>query len=216
MGVVFTEYLGAILMGYLFGSIPFGMLAARVKGVDIRQVGSGNIGATNVARNLGKKIGTGVLVMDLVKGVVAIQSVVWIYGSDTGGVIASLAGLCAVLGHNFPCWLRFNGGKGIATSAGVFLTISPQAFLIILVTFVLLFLLSKYVSLGSISAAAISGPAAWLSGDSSRTIFLFTLIGILGVVRHHANIRRLLNGTENRFGKKSKIQSKNGEGTERA
>ncbi len=205
------------LAAYLLGSIPTGYLVARAKGVDIRTVGSGNIGATNVFRILGKPAGIFVLVMDALKGWVAVRVVaVWLAetlpppDSRDGSVeiAAILAALFAVLGHNYTCWLRFKGGKGIATSAGVLTALVPWAFLIILGVWIVLFVLTRYVSLGSISAAAVLPFATWFTTQSILLTVVTSAMSALAIYKHKGNIQRLLAGTESRINfKKEKTAS---------
>ncbi|MBA4146590.1 MAG: glycerol-3-phosphate 1-O-acyltransferase PlsY [Verrucomicrobia bacterium] len=205
---------------YLLGSIPTGYIVAKAKGVDIRSVGSGNIGATNVFRILGKKAGIFVLTVDALKGFLAVWLVAPmiarnLVASDslggTASMLAIVAGISAILGHNYTCWLKFKGGKGIATSAGVLLGLVPLPFVFALITWILLFFLSRYVSLASIGAAAILPITTWLVGHfggrfsyQGRLEFIIVtlLMAALAIYKHRANIQRLLNGTENRVGKK--------------
>ncbi len=205
------------LAAYLLGSIPTGYLVARAKGVDIRTVGSGNIGATNVFRILGKPAGIFVLLADALKGWVAVRVVaVWLVetllppDSMDGSVEKAkiLAVLFAVLGHNYTCWLRFKGGKGIATSAGVLTALVPQAFLIILGVWIVLFVLTRYVSLGSISAAAVLPFATWFTEQSVLLTVVTSAMSALAIYKHKGNIQRLLAGTESRINfKKEKTAS---------
>ena len=195
---------------YLLGSIPTGYLVARARGVDIRSVGSGNIGATNVFRVLGKGAGAGVLAVDAFKGLAACAWLGPMIGRQclpAGGADANLmdyfslvAGGCAVLGHNYTCWLKFKGGKGIATSAGVLVALVPWAFLIILAVFLGVFWVSRYVSLASVAAAFVLPIAAWLTDQSSTKIAVTTAMALLAIYKHKGNIQRLLNGTEARLG----------------
>jgi acyl phosphate:glycerol-3-phosphate acyltransferase len=202
--VEFLGYALTAIVGYFMGSIPTGYLAAKAKGVDIRTVGSGNIGATNVFRILGKGPGMAVLLIDALKGFAAAYFVA--FGPNAPSEIHSMvAGISAILGHNYTCWLRFKGGKGIATSAGVLLAWTPLGFAIVLATFLIVFGIWKYVSLGSICAAAILPVGVWLTGGSPRMIGLTTFVGVLAIYKHKANIQRLLAGTENRVGAKKKI-----------
>ena len=204
------------ILSYLLGSIPTGFLVAKAKGVDIRRVGSGNIGATNVFRILGKGAGVFVLMADAVKGAVAVAVVAPLFDdfwhnnfpSDHSALHASykhlreLAGICAILGHNYTCWLRFKGGKGIATTAGVFAALAPQAFGIALAAWLVVFAASRYVSLASIVAAVALPLAVWLTGYGALLIGVSTALGALAIYKHKANIERLLAGTENRIGAK--------------
>ncbi|MDB6053225.1 MAG: acyl-phosphate glycerol-3-phosphate acyltransferase [Verrucomicrobiales bacterium] len=204
-------YLAVIVFAYFLGSIPFGYLTARVMGVDIRTLGSGNIGATNVFRVLGKPAGIIVLVCDGLKG--------WFAAAQVPAILLSLfhlttvnehqlelltiiGGISAILGHNYTCWLRFKGGKGIATSAGAMAAMFPSAFLVAIAVFIVALLASRYVSLGSILAAASLPVAALLFHRSPLMIGVAFFIGALAIYKHKANIQRLINGTENRIGKK--------------
>lgn len=200
------EFLGFALtaiVSYLLGSIPTGYLVAKAKGVDIRSVGSGNIGATNVFRILGKTAGVTVLLVDAIKGFVACRYIG--FGPDAPSEVHHIvAGLFAILGHNYTCWLRFKGGKGIATSGGVLLALVPAGFAVALAAFLIVLALSRYVSLSSICAAIVLPIGVWLAGGSRRMIILAVFIGAMAVYKHRANIRRLLAGTESRIGQKKK------------
>ena len=198
------------LAAYLLGSVPTGYLVARARGIDIRTVGSGNIGATNVFRYLGKPAGIFVLLADALKGWLAVVVVVrglratlhWNFDSQTQEWLSICAGLFAVLGHNYTCWLHFKGGKGIATSAGVLVALVPFALCIILGIWIVVFALTRYVSLASICGSAALPVAAWLTGESSTMIIVTSAMAVLAIYKHKANIQRLLKGTENRFGGK--------------
>lgn len=196
-----------VLLSYLLGSIPTGFLVAKAMGVDIRSVGSGNIGATNVFRILGKGAGIFVLTADAMKGVFvvaviapAIQRIT--FPDPIAEHLPALAGICAILGHNYTCWLKFKGGKGIATTAGVFAALAPAAFGIALATWLVVFAASRYVSLASIVAAVALPLAVWLTGNGGLLIGVSTALGALAIYKHKANIERLLAGTENRIGGK--------------
>jgi len=194
------------LVAYLVGSIPFGYLLVRLfLKEDIRAKGSGNIGATNVIRSGAKKLGALTFVLDACKGIVAVLLVSRIALAPTPHQNAeALAALCAILGHIYTVWLRFKGGKGVATALGVFLALDPYAALAGLVVFVLVFALTKYVSLGSILAAMTFPPVAMLIPHQPYTPFMIAVIvaaPMIVIARHHQNIARLLNGTEYRFGK---------------
>ena len=198
------------LAAYLLGSVPTGYLVARARGIDIRTVGSGNIGATNVFRYLGKPAGIFVLLADALKGWLAVVVVVrglraalhWNFDPQTQEWLAICAGLFAVLGHNYTCWLHFKGGKGIATSAGVLVALVPYALFIILGIWIVVFALTRYVSLASICASAALPLAAWLTGESSTMITVTAAMAVLAIYKHKSNIQRLLHGTENRLGGK--------------
>src|ERR1043166_6116571 len=155
LGVLFPGYILTGLAAYLLGSIPTGFLVAKARGIDIRTVGSGNIGATNAFRILGKGPGILVLLVDALKGFAAVQlgalALAKIFPGTPPEYLAITAGIAAILGHNFTCWLRFKGGKGIATSAGVLLALVPAGFAIALSTFLIVLALSRYVSLSSIT-----------------------------------------------------------------
>lgn len=211
-------YILTALAAYLLGSIPTGFLVAKAKGVDIRTVGSGNIGATNAMRVLGKPAGIFVLLMDAAKGWLACHLAVYIYCAvipePTGSLPAMfrevedciiIAGIFAILGHNFTCWLKFKGGKGIATSAGVYLALAPWAVLIALVVFILAVLLTRYVSVASISAAVALPAAVWFLPPYNLLLgIVTTVLGVLAIYKHKGNIQRLIAGTENRLQFKKK------------
>ena len=191
---------------YLLGSIPTGYLVGRAKGIDIRTVGSGNIGATNVLRTIGKPAGVFALIIDGLKGYAACTwlcdwtlTLLGVSTTDTE-LYRILAGIAAVLGHNFTCWLEFKGGKGIATSAGVFLALAPLAAGVALVTWVIAFVLSLYASVASIAAAVALPATIWLMPSSSLTLrIVTTVLGLLAIFKHRGNIGRLLDGTEHRI-----------------
>jgi glycerol-3-phosphate acyltransferase PlsY len=197
---------------YLLGSIPTGYLVARAKGIDIRAVGSGNIGATNVFRMVGKTAGVFALIVDGLKGYAACtwlcDWVLTLLGGPTADteLYRILAGITAVLGHNFTCWLKFKGGKGIATSAGVFFALAPLAVSIALGTWIIVFALGRYVSVASLAAAVALPAAVWLTPNSLTLRIVTTALGLLAIFKHRGNIQRLLNGTEQRFGQKSATQ----------
>ena len=210
-----VSYVFTLLIAYLLGSIPTGFLVAKARGVDIRTVGSGNIGATNVFRILGKTAGILVLLADATKGWLAVFVVArlvcgWCYpGADNQAQewFKLGAGVAAILGHNYTCWLHFKGGKGIATSAGVLVALVPLALLIVLGIWVVVFALSRYVSLASICAAFALPFAAWLVGESLTMVVVLAGLAVLAICKHKANIKRLMNGTENRFGPKKAASS---------
>lgn len=209
-----TPLLLAAGVGYLLGAIPFGYLVARARGVDIFKVGSGNPGATNVLRTLGKGPGYTTFALDAVKGALAVA---WIPLSETAGcplyaaagdsvaVHAQVLGLfCALLGHSFSCFTRFKGGKGVATAAGAFFVLLPLSTAAALVAWLLTFFTTRYVSLASIVAAAVLPAVAWVRGGPLDFRLMATVVGLLVIARHHSNISRLLAGTENRFVRKPK------------
>ena len=193
-----------VLAAYLLGAIPNGLLLARLKGVDLQKVGSGNIGATNVFRCVGKGWGVLAFVLDAVKGFV--PAIFFPRLLESAPPRLSLAsGVAAVAGHNWPVWLKFKGGKGVSTSAGMLLGIAPAAVGIGFAVFALAVALTRFVSLGSI-LAAVAVPAAylWMNGADNRLLAgALVLMGALVIVKHRANVKRLLNGTEPRIvGKK--------------
>jgi glycerol-3-phosphate acyltransferase PlsY len=198
---------------YLLGSIPTGYLVGRAKGIDIRTAGSGNIGATNVFRSVGKTAGVFALIVDGLKGYAACTwlcdwTLTLLGVSPTDAELYRIfAGIAAVLGHNFTCWLKFKGGKGIATSAGVYFALAPLAAGIALVAWVIAFVLSRYASIASIAAAVALPAAIWLTPHSLTLRIVTTVLGLLAIFKHRGNIRRLLNGTEHRVEFKKKEAS---------
>jgi acyl phosphate:glycerol-3-phosphate acyltransferase len=219
----------AAVVGYLLGAIPFGWIVARAHGINIFEHGSKSPGATNVKRVLGKKAGNTVFTLDAIKGALAAgwplliqrvgearmtenqQSVSWTYKfldvkllTPETVIPAAVAGLLfAVLGHSFSCFTRFKGGKGVATSAGGFVVLMPVATLIALAVWLATFYGSRYVSLASIFAAIAMPVAAFFLKQHMLVVILAAVIGAFVIILHRANIKRLLNGTENRFVKKS-------------
>jgi glycerol-3-phosphate acyltransferase PlsY len=222
------------LVAFLCGSIPFGLIFGKFKGIDIREHGSGNIGATNVWRVLGKSFGIPCFLLDVLKGLIptiigisiiqfsgmknpmiqpALASHAEIHPMLTAQIFQVLTGLFAILGHNYSPWVRFKGGKGIATSAGVLIALMPAAIVILVVLWIIVFGISRYVSLASIVAAgALPFLTLWGSyyhgkiadGTWNKPLFAFSvLIGVLAIYKHRSNIQRLRTGTENRFSKKS-------------
>jgi glycerol-3-phosphate acyltransferase PlsY len=224
--VLILAYILTALAAYLLGSIPTGFLVAKAKGVDIRAVGSGNIGATNAMRVLGKPAGIFILLADAAKGFAACYLGIFIFMyfvSQLNGLHSTadsnsnpiekaidsfvyfpiIAGIFAVLGHNYTCWLKFKGGKGIATTTGVYLALAPWAVLIALGVFLLAVLVTRYVSVGSISGAVALVAAVWILPP--HNVFLgivTTALGALAIYKHKSNIQRLIAGTENRLGRK--------------
>ena len=197
--------LALALSAYLLGSIPFGLLIAKTKGVDIREKGSGNIGATNVLRCLGKPLGITCFVLDVLKGFLPAAFFALLGNVDSAFGI--LFGILAILGHNFPIFLSFKGGKGVATSAGVLIGIAPLAVGIGILAWAIIFFTTGYVSLGSIIAAFAVIITGWvhINHYGLAIAIALTLLGSLTIFRHRANIQRLLAGTENRFSRKSKV-----------
>ena len=196
-----VPYLLAFLVGYLCGSVPFGLLFARFSGAgDIRQIGSGNIGATNVLRTGRKGLALATLIADLLKGYLpTMLGFAWL-GPDVAVAVA----LGAVVGHCFPIWLRFKGGKGVATAAGVVLALAPWVAAGLVLVFLLVVIPTRLVSLASISAAALAPICAWYTGNI-QVAEVFLLIALIIILKHRENIGRLLRGQENKlsFGKKT-------------
>lgn len=231
------------LLAFLLGSIPFGLLIAKAKGVDIRKHGSGNIGATNVYRVIGRKYGITCLLLDALKGfipVIIAVNLIPVLGRTpmlhlafmenlainpapeqfTAQLLHVITALAAVLGHNYSPWIGFKGGKGIATSAGVLIGLMPAAVLVLLVVFIITLLVTRYVAVASMVAAVClpivthlgaryhtneAGVSLWESGTWNKPLFYFTVtIAVLAVWKHRSNIRRLLDGTESKFGSKHK------------
>ena len=193
------------LVAYLLGSIPFGLLIGLSRGIDVRTVGSKNIGATNVLRTVGKPWGILAFSLDFAKGLVAAAVVPRLVLAGSPPALAMLVGgIAAVVGHTWPVWLRFRGGKGVATSAGMLVAVAPAAVGLALAAWLVVLLASRYVSLASITAAVVLAVAIWFPpfavADGGVLIpVLVSLLGALVVYRHRSNIARLANGTENRF-----------------
>lgn len=226
------------IIAFLLGSIPFGLLIAKSKGINIREHGSGNIGATNVLRVVGKKYGITCFVLDFLKGMIPAliglaliqydgqsQRMVIGFLAEYGSVLPEsdrtlvqvmqlVTGLCAILGHNYSPWVNFKGGKGIATSAGVFTAFMPLAIPVLIVIWCLFFFTTRYVSVASIAASAALPMAviygSWdhgkiADGTWNKPLFFFSLfIGAMAILKHRGNIKKLMNGTENRFTPKNK------------
>jgi glycerol-3-phosphate acyltransferase PlsY len=203
---VSASYLWIPVFGYLLGSIPFGLILGKILGkADVRAAGSGNIGATNVARVAGTFAGVLTLALDAAKGAAAVLLAARFTNDSAGWMVT--AGLAALVGHCFPVWLRFHGGKGVATAAGLFLALCPWALASSLSLFIIVVIVSRYVSLGSIAAAA-SMPLfvylLWAPQHAPPPVVDFGAFAaaILVIYKHDANIQRLVEGREPRFGKK--------------
>ena len=235
------------LLAFLAGSIPFGLIIAKLKGIDIRQHGSGNIGATNVLRVVGKKYGITCLILDALKGLIPViialnliridgKHPLMVFGfldsfalhlsaadQFKGQLAQVITALAAVLGHNYSPWVGFRGGKGIATSAGVLIGLMPAGVVLLLIVWLLVFAITRYVSVASIVAAAAlpimthigarfhhidndkSLPTLWEAGTWNKPLFAFSvIIAVLAIWKHRSNLRRLREGTENRFEPKKK------------
>jgi acyl phosphate:glycerol-3-phosphate acyltransferase len=197
----------AAALGYVLGALPFGYLVAKAKGVNIFEVGSKSPGATNVKRVLGSKAGNLVFALDAVKGILAASiPLLFMLGGDPGSRGYELGGVAgvigAVLGHSFSCFTGFRGGKGVATAAGGLFILMPLPCLLGAVAWVITFYAFKFVSLASIVSAVVMAIAPWVAGFTAITSSVATLLGVLVIVRHHENIRRLMAGTEHRWDRK--------------
>ena len=197
----------ALAASYLLGAIPTSYLAARVfRGIDLRKVGSGNLGATNLYRTLGARFAIPVGLFDMAKGAIPVMVLAPLASSSR--YFAMLCGIVAVAGHVFSVFVRFRGGKGVATASGVMLGLTPWAVLVSLVIWLLVVRVSGYVSLGSMIAALALPVAAWLLHPGQRDLIWIQVLVALAIVwLHRANIQRLLAGTENRFGRKRAPES---------
>jgi glycerol-3-phosphate acyltransferase PlsY len=189
----------AFLVGYLFGSIPFGIVLTRLAGgPDLRSIGSGNIGATNVLRTGNKRLAAATLLGDMLKGAAAVLLAAYVWDHDA--VLAAALG--AFLGHVFPVWLKFRGGKGVATYIGVLIGLAWQAAVIFCAMWLLVAWLSRYSSLAALVASALTPLTLWLLGAVPEAVLFFFLTALLWLM-HRANIMRLLNGSEPEIGAKS-------------
>jgi len=197
------------IAAYLLGSIPTGYIITKLfKGVDIRTAGSGNPGATNVYRTAGAAAGIATFILDLLKGFLPVIFAVMLLGN--GRVLWwVLAGLCAVAGHVWTVFLGFKGGKGVATACGVFFALLPLGTLFALALFLAVVFLTRYVSAGSICGAVFLPVYSWFSGEPRVLCVFATLVGALIVIRHKDNIERIINGTENKFGRQPGGEVKN-------
>lgn len=200
-----------MVAAFLIGGIPFGYIAGRLRGVDLRKEGSGNIGATNAIRVLGKAWGIPVFILDVLKGVVPLVLVLAWRGREPGAFpwgeefVGITVGVATVLGHNFCPYLGFKGGKGMATSAGVLMTLMPWGGVACVVVWAVLFFATRYVSVASIGAALVLPPVVWWAYPGRQGYFgLAVVLAVLAVWRHRANIARLRAGTEHRFERRKK------------
>ncbi|HSR73045.1 MAG TPA: glycerol-3-phosphate 1-O-acyltransferase PlsY [Kiloniellales bacterium] len=188
----------ALIGGYLLGSLPFGLLLTRLLGLgDIRKIGSGNIGATNVLRTGRKDVAAATLLLDAGKGALAV-----LIAKTWGPDMANMAGLGAILGHMFPVWLRFQGGKGVATMLGAYLAIAWPVGLSACALWLVLALVTRYSSVASLGAAAAAAPLGWVLMGDLQLLQLFGFIAVLVWLRHAGNLRRLVKGEESRIGGK--------------
>jgi acyl phosphate:glycerol-3-phosphate acyltransferase len=212
MPSMIPSFVAAAGLGYLLGSLPTGYLAGRIAHVDVRSAGSGNIGATNVLRILGKRFGYAVFFVDALKGIIAVRVAIFIaertgYSGEYLEGCAVLAAVACIIGHSFPVWLRFKGGKGAATSTGVVFALMPLAAVVGLCIWVIVFEATRYVSLASVAAATtlpITVAIFLWAGITHEVVLLYfsLAVGLLVVWRHRPNFSRLRNGTEQRFSRK--------------
>jgi len=189
-----------VLLAYLLGSIPFSYLVARTFGVDVRRVGSGNVGATNVMRSAGKAAGLAAFVLDFLKGLAAAAGAKYV---SPEGPLPAVAAVTAVLGHMYPVWLRFRGGKGVATGAGAFLPLAPLPTALALVGFTLVLVATRYASIASIAGTMTLAVLAFLLGYPESVARAAAAAGLIILWRHRGNLDRLAKGTESRVGSKS-------------
>jgi glycerol-3-phosphate acyltransferase PlsY len=210
-------WLAGGLSAYLLGSVPFGFLIAKSRGLDIRKLGSGNIGATNVFRSVSKPLGILTFALDLLKGFCGVQLIPALASALTGAsrgdamYLPAFCGAMTVVGHNWTCFLGFKGGKGIATSAGLLLGLSPSGVGVAFAVWLASFLATRYVSVASIAASAALAVAVWplhLRAHGAWFPAVLTLLAGLAIWKHRSNIARLRAGTESRFdfGKRGRLQ----------
>jgi glycerol-3-phosphate acyltransferase PlsY len=186
-----------ILLGYTVGSVPFAFILARRAGIDVRVAGSGNVGAANVLRTSGLPLGMAVMALDVIKGAATVLAAYAAVGSIPS---MAAAGAAAVVGHIYPVWLRFHGGKGVAVAAGAFAVLAPAATVIATIVFATAVGITRVVSLGSVAATITLPPAAWIAGAPTSVLVAASGIATLILFRHRANVRRIARGTERRFG----------------
>ena len=186
-----------VIIAYLLGSLTFGEIIARLKGVNLREIGSGNVGATNVSRALGKKYGILVFILDMLKGFIPTLLAVKIYGLDSW--ITFFVGIASVIGHMYPLFFKFRGGKGVATAFGVLLAVSVKVAFLSFLTWLFVVYETRYVSLGSIIASFISVPLLAIFEYPLKLIFMALIISLLVLYKHKDNIGRLLIGREHKI-----------------
>ena len=202
--MAFLPFILAAVGGYLCGSIPFGLLITRAAGLgDIRSIGSGNIGATNVLRTGRKDLALATLLLDSFKCGLAVLLFWWLFGRDVGLV----AGVAAFVGHCYPVWLGFKGGKGVATYAGLLVFASPKGLLIALPVWMIMFAVFRISSLAALTAAVLVPLGALMLGESRFAVGALVVLSLLVFWTHRANISRLLKGTEPKFGQKKKTEA---------
>lgn len=196
------EFVLSAVISYLLGSISFSyLIAKKIAGIDIRSHGSGNAGATNTLRVLGKGPAILVLLLDAIKGMAAVAIAWWITGGDN--VAGAIAGIFAIIGHNWPVFFQFRGGKGIATTVGVSLFISPLAFFISVTLCVIVITVTRYVSLGSLVFVTVFPITLYMVTQNLFLVLVVLIITLFGYLRHYANIRNLLAGKERKIGEKA-------------
>ena len=195
------ELLAVVTLAYLVGSVPFAFLLARRRGIDLRRVGSGNVGAANVLRTSGVRTAVIAMGLDVVKGVVAVVMAQRLAGGS-GSAAPMAAGLASVFGHIYPVWLRFRGGKGVATAAGVFAVLTPVALACASGAFVLAVWITRYISVGSVIGALTLAVVALVTGAPEVVEVGSAIVALLILHRHRANIARVLAGTERRVGQR--------------
>ncbi|MHA6685577.1 glycerol-3-phosphate 1-O-acyltransferase PlsY [Mesorhizobium sp. A556] len=194
-------YIIALIFGYLLGSIPFGLLLTRAAGLgDVRAIGSGNIGATNVLRTGNKGLAAATLILDILKGTAAVLIAAH-YGPTLGPTLGLWAGFGAFIGHLFPAWLGFKGGKGVATYLGVLLGLAWQGALVFAAVWLIVAIIFRYSSLAALTAAIVVPIALWFQA-SPQIAMLFAVMSLIVFIKHRANISRLMAGTEGRIGAK--------------
>jgi len=197
-----------VAFAYLLGCVPTGYIVGNWAGVDVRKAGSGNVGATNVARVVGKRQGILTLVADAAKGIIAVFVASQL---DLSSTVVACAAIAAFLGHLYPVFLKFQGGKGVATALGVHLAVAPVVTLVLIGVFALVVLASRIVSLSSIVAAAAAPLTLWFFSYPPILIAMSAFLAVMIILRHRGNIQRLLAGTEPRFGSASPDHSQNGD-----
>ena len=193
-------FIGCAVASYFLGSIPTGFLWAKARGIDIRKVGSGNIGATNVMRTLGKGPGITVLLMDAAKGFLPVWIAPRVFPSVDQTTLQITCCVFVIAGHNWTCWLKFKGGKGVATSAGALLAFIPWPLLCGLGVWLIVFGVWRYVSLASITAAVAIPVATWFIKKDPTLLIFTAIVGAVAIYKHKSNIQRLLAGTASRVG----------------
>ena len=195
------------ITGYILGSLPFSFWLGKFKGVDLRKIGSGNIGATNLARVFGAGWGLFAFILDAGKGFLAVTIAGYIFNLFNNNptslaLIKIIGGIASILGHNYSMWVKFKGGKGVATSSGVFLALAPVPLLFSLVIWMIIFILTRYVSLASIIASVSLPILMWYKNADLPIIVFGCITCALILIRHSSNIKRLIQGKENRFKKR--------------